>query len=57
MGDTQVAAVREFLLQALQDMDAGKDPPGLAFEEPDHTFDDLFIVDAVLPPGVPWTDN
>ncbi|HEY3115294.1 MAG TPA: hypothetical protein VGK54_00980, partial [Chloroflexota bacterium] len=56
VADTQVAAVRQFLLQALQDMDAGNDPPGLAFTEPDHIFDDLFIVDAVLALGVPWTD-
>lgn len=56
VGDTQVAAVRQFLLRALRELEAGEDPPGVAFDEPDHTFDDLFIVDAVLAPDVPWTD-
>lgn len=57
VGDTQIAAVRQFLLRALRDLAEGKDPPGVVRDPAGNESSDFFIVDAVLPPGVAWTDR
>ena len=55
--DAQPKAMRQWLLQIVRDVQAGKDPPGIAFDAADNRFDDLYAVHAVLPPDVPWTDK
>lgn len=57
VGDTQIVALRQFLLKALRDLEEGRDPPGVVHDPEENVFPDLFIVDATLPAEAPWTDR
>jgi len=57
VGDTQLVEIRRFLLDALRDIDEGRDPPGTVIDPEDNVYPDLFMVDATLPLSAPWTDR
>ena len=54
--DTQIAAIRKFLLKAVRDFEAGGDPPGLAWSAEENRFGEIYSINATLPRDVPWTD-
>jgi hypothetical protein len=49
VGDTQIAAVRKFLLHAVRSFQAGGNPPGVAWDVEDNDFSDLYLLSAVVP--------
>jgi nitrite reductase/ring-hydroxylating ferredoxin subunit len=54
--DAHIAAMRQFLLKALADFEAGSDPPGLAYEPAQNQFDDLWFLSSKLPAADSWRD-
>jgi nitrite reductase/ring-hydroxylating ferredoxin subunit len=55
--DTQVAAVRMFLLGAVESFRQGAAPPGLAWSgADDNSYADLYLVDALIPAGRDWKE-
>jgi hypothetical protein len=53
--DTQVAAVRKFLLDTVESFTRGAPPPGLAWSNADdNSYTDLYLVDALIPAGRDW---
>lgn len=57
VSDTQVVAVRRFLLDALRAFQEGADPPGVAWEARDNDFGDLYLVNAVVPDDRDWRES
>jgi phenylpropionate dioxygenase-like ring-hydroxylating dioxygenase large terminal subunit len=53
-GDSQIAAVRRFLLDAIEAVRNGGDAPGVAFDVEDNDFSDLIMVSANVPAGLDW---
>jgi phthalate 4,5-dioxygenase len=53
-GDSQIVAVRRFLLDAMREVENGGDAPGVAFDVEDNDFSDLIMVSATVPAGVDW---
>lgn len=53
-GDSQIVAVRRFLLDAIRTVQNGGDPPGVAFDVEDNDFSDLIMISAVVPAGKDW---
>jgi len=53
-GDSQVVAVRRYLLDAIREVQNGGDAPGVAFDVEDNDFSDLIMVSAVVPAGMDW---
>jgi hypothetical protein len=54
VGDSQIVAVRRFLLDAIRQVQNGGDPPGAALDIEDNDFSDLIMVSAVVPAGKHW---
>jgi hypothetical protein len=52
--DTQVVAMRRFLLDTVHAFEDGADPPGLAWDIEDNDFSDLYMVSAVIPGERDW---
>ncbi len=55
--DAQPIAMRQFLLKAVRSVMEGQDPPGVAFDPADNVFDDLWMVNAILPIDTPVQDR
>jgi phenylpropionate dioxygenase-like ring-hydroxylating dioxygenase large terminal subunit len=55
LGDSQIVAIRQLLLKVVRDVQAGKDPPGIAFRPEDNNLS-LDLVHATVPAGVSWRD-
>jgi phthalate 4,5-dioxygenase oxygenase subunit len=53
--DLEPIAMRKMLLQVVRDVQAGKDPPGVAFTPEDNRFP-LDLVHATIPLDTPWQD-
>jgi hypothetical protein len=52
--DLHVIAVRDYLWQALEKVQKGEDPPGVALSVEQNQFPDLYCVHGRLPQGEPW---
>lgn len=57
VSDTQVVALRRFLLDAVRGFQEGADPPGVAWDIEDNDFSDLYLVNAVVPGDRPWKES
>ena len=55
--DAHIAAMRQFLLKASAEFEAGGDPPGLAYEPAQNEFDDLWFMSSTLPAADSWRDR
>jgi nitrite reductase/ring-hydroxylating ferredoxin subunit len=51
IGDRQIAAMRQLLLQTIHDVQQGEDPPPLGAP---GTLDDFYLINALLPKDAPW---
>ena len=56
VGDTQIAAVRRFLLAAIRTIEQGGDAPGVAFDAQANDYSDLITINAEVPAGVDWKE-
>lgn len=54
--DRHVAAVRQFLLKALADLERGIDPAALSWEASQNHVDDLWFISSKLPAGASRRD-
>ena len=54
MGDSQIVAVRRYLLDAIHEVQNGGDAPSVAFDADDNDFSDLIMVSADIPAGIDW---
>lgn len=52
--DTQIAAVRQFLLDVVRGFQRGENPPGAAWGPEDNDFSDLYLISATIPGGREW---
>jgi len=52
--DTQVVAVRQFVLDAVRGFQRGEDPPSLARSPGSNDFSDLYLVSATIPADRDW---
>jgi nitrite reductase/ring-hydroxylating ferredoxin subunit len=50
--DAQPAAIRQLLLKVVRDVQAGKDPPGVAFRPEDNNMDYIKLVHGTIPADV-----
>jgi hypothetical protein len=55
--DGQPIAMRQFLTAALEAIERGEDPPGVAFESERNPYDRIFTVNATIPRDLPWSDR
>ena len=51
IGDMQVAAMRQFLLKVIRDVQGGQEPPAIG--DP-GVLDDFYLINAMLPKSAPW---
>lgn len=56
MCDAHPVALRQLLLNAIHNVQAGKDVPGVAFREEDNVWP-IRMPHATLPPGIDWRDE
>ncbi len=56
VGDSQIAQVRQFLLRALRDLEAGQDAPGVAFSPDANDFSDLVVISSTIPIDRYWRE-
>ena len=54
VGDAQIAALRQMLIQATKDVAEGVDPPLAGPDANPHTLDDFYLINVVLPKGASW---
>ena len=54
--DAQPARMREIMLKAVREVQAGKDAPGVAFREEDNVWP-IRMPHVTLPPGIDWRDE
>jgi hypothetical protein len=49
--DVGIARLRKHLLEAVRDMEAGRDPRGVIRDPAENSFDDIVVVTKHVPPG------
>jgi nitrite reductase/ring-hydroxylating ferredoxin subunit len=54
IGDRQIAAIRQFLLQTIRAAQEGQDPPLTGADATDGALDDFYLLNALLPKGAEW---
>ena len=58
MTDSQVVALRRYYLDAVQALQQAARPPGLAWDlEDDNSYDDLYLVSALITTDRDWTSQ
>jgi len=55
--DTQIAAVRRFLMDSIKKNEEGIDPPGVAYDVEDNDYSDLYLMSAVVPSDRDWKES